>query len=241
MSDIIHNLNQVTQNIKTVALECGRDPEEIKLVAVSKRFPVSAIETGLKAGHNLFGENYIQEAAEKYDQLTNSGETNARIHFIGHLQSNKTKTAAAISSMIETVDRLKLARVLNKHLVALNKNLDILIQVNIGKDHNKSGVFPEDAQDLLQAIKDEKLTNLSIRGLMTMPPITPDAEEARPFFRNLRQLSQDLAEKSLFTDNQKIELSMGMSSDYHVAIQEGATLVRVGTAIFGQRPVLEKA
>lgn len=239
MSDILHNINTVQHKIRDAAIGCDRKPEDIRLVAVSKRFPHSDIIRGIEAGQKLFGENYIQEAAEKYDSLIQDGAT-PQLHFIGHLQSNKAKTATEIFSMVETVDRLKLARQLNKHLANLNKTLNILIQVNIGRDQNKSGVLPEDTEALLSAIKEENLEQLIVCGLMTIAPFTADPEDARPFFRDLKTLSLKLSGKELFANDDKIELSMGMSNDFHVAIQEGATLVRVGTAIFGQRPELNE-
>lgn len=227
------NLEHIRQSITNTAIRCNRPPENIRLVAVSKRFPTSAIFDAQKHGQLLFGENYIQEAEKKHNELSND----VQLHFIGHLQSNKAKTAAKISSMIETVDRLKLAKALNRHCVDLNKNLDILIQVNIGKDPNKSGVLPEDTEQLVTKVKEFK--NLQIRGLMTIPPITNSPEETRPFFQHLKELAIRLSNKDLLPQEEKgLELSMGMSSDYTVAIEEGATLIRVGTAIFGQRPPL---
>jgi hypothetical protein len=167
---------------------------------------------------------------EKIHQLPSS----LRWHFIGHLQSNKAKTAAELFQMIETVDRLKIARALDRHAGALDKKLDILVQVNMGREAQKSGILPEDAPELLQAL--QPLTNLRVRGLMTMPPYGREPEESRPFFQALKKLSLELAAKNYFYDNKAVQLSMGMSGDFTVAIEEGATLVRVGTAIFGTRP-----
>lgn len=224
------NIQQIQKHIEEIASKCGRPKESVRLVAVSKRFPVEAIRKAGKAGQFLFGENYIQEALQKYEDL---GEK-YKLHFIGHLQSNKAKIAARIFTMIETVDTLKLAKVLNKHLDEANKDLDVLIQVNIGLDSNKSGIESETAEELLYEIT--KLPRLRAKGLMTMPPFTSNPEDSRPYFRELRILSERLKEKNLFHDNKFIELSMGMTNDYQVAIEEGATLVRIGTAIFGQRP-----
>jgi PLP dependent protein len=224
------NLKIVRQNICATAARCGRDPEQIKLVAVSKTFPVAAMKEAIVAGQLLFGENYIQEAEQKHAELI---DTTAQLHFIGHLQSNKAHIAARIFQMIETVDRLKLAITLNKHLDQLGRTVDILVQVNIGNDENKFGIAAKETEDLIKKIA--PLQNLRIRGLMTMPPFTEDPEEARPYFQELRSLSEDLQQKNLFSDNKCVELSMGMSNDYPVAIEEGATIIRVGTAIFGHR------
>jgi PLP dependent protein len=226
---IRQNLEEVRAHIAAVAGQCGRDEQSVRLVAVSKRFPADAILEAKQAGQLIFGENYIQEAREKYDTIGND----VSFHFIGHLQSNKAKIAAAIFSMIETIDRKKVAAALHKHLLELDKKLDILIQVNIGFDEKKSGVEPDAAEKLLRDIKD--YSTLQPRGLMTMPPITANPEDSRPYFRQLKSLADDLQKKKLFFDNKNVELSMGMTNDYHVAIEEGATIVRIGTAIFGER------
>lgn len=141
--------------------------------------------------------------------------------------------AAELFQMIETVDRFKIAQALDRHSGSLEKKLDVLVQVNVGREPQKSGILPEEAKDLLQAM--QSLTNLRVRGLMTMPPYGREPEESRPWFRALKKLSLELAETNCFYDNKAIELSMGMSGDFKVAIEEGATLVRVGTAIFGER------
>ena len=189
---IADNIKIVLDNITQTALRCGRAPEDIKLVAVSKRFPTSAIKDALAAGQILFGENYIQELQEKHNDL---GDI-PHFHFIGHLQSNKAKIAAQTCTMVETVDRVKVAKELNKHLTTLGKQLDILIQVNIGLDSNKSGALAEDTEKLLADISN--LPMLRAVGLMTMPPFTEDPEDARPFFRGLRELGNTLMEKKLF-------------------------------------------
>ncbi|MCK5516291.1 MAG: YggS family pyridoxal phosphate-dependent enzyme, partial [Desulfobulbaceae bacterium] len=150
-------------------------------------------------------------------------------------QTNKAKIAAESCAMVETVDRLKLAKALNKRLEELQNNMDILVQVNIGEDPDKSGISAEDTENLLNEL--QSIPRIRTCGLMTMPPIEPNPELSRPYFRRLRLLSEKLSKKNLFFDNDRIELSMGMSSDYHIAIEEGATIVRVGTAIFGNRPV----
>ena len=226
---ISDNLESVRRNITAVAHRCGRNPEEIRLVAVSKTFPVLDMKEAMTSGQFLFGENYIQEAEEKYNEL----DDQVQLHFIGHLQSNKAHIAARIFRMIETVDRIKLALMLNRNLIQSGRTMDILIQVNIGRDEKKSGIGPQDTEDLLKQIA--PLSNLRSLGLMTMPPFSEDPEKSRPYFRELYQLAKDLQSKKLFYDNNCVELSMGMSHDYPVAIEEGATLIRVGTAIFGHR------
>ncbi|SHO51009.1 YggS family pyridoxal phosphate-dependent enzyme [Desulfopila aestuarii] len=226
---IAENIQTILSRIDTVARECGRDPKDIQLVAVSKLFPASAIDEAIKAGQLVFGENYIQEAEKKIDELG----SRCRFHFIGHLQSNKAKIAARLFDVIETVDSVKLARTLSRHLQDLGRTMQILLQVNIGEDENKSGLAAAETEKLLGDIRE--LPNIEVIGLMTMPPFTDDPEDARPYFQQLRELSQQLKDLGLFPQERKIELSMGMSNDYHVAIQEGATIVRVGTAIFGHR------
>jgi hypothetical protein len=229
ISMISENILRVKEKIAHSAENVGRSPEDIKLVAVSKHFPADKIIEAHTAGQVIFGENYIQEVQEKRDRIPPS----AVIHFIGHLQSNKTKIAAATCDMIETVDRLKLGKALNNHLQALNKTMDVLIQVNIGDDIKKAGVKGDETEELL--IQLNNLERIRVCGLMTMPPLVEDPELSRPYFRSLRQLAEQLWAKNLFTMIEKPELSMGMSSDFHIAIEEGATIVRVGTAIFGQR------
>jgi pyridoxal phosphate enzyme (YggS family) len=226
---ISENILRVKEKIAHTAENVGRSSEDIKLVAVSKHFPADKIIEAHAAGQIIFGENYIQEVQEKRDRIPPS----AVIHFIGHLQSNKAKIAAATCDMIETVDRLKLGKALNNHLQALNKTMDVLIQVNIGDDIKKAGVKGDETEELL--IQLNNLERIRVCGLMTMPPLVENPELSRPYFRSLRQLAEQLWAKNLFTMIEKPELSMGMSSDFHIAIEEGATIVRVGTAIFGQR------
>ena len=226
---ISDNLQFIRRQITAIADRCGRNSENIRLVAVSKTLPVAAMKEAVTSGQFLFGENYIQEAEKKFEELGNQ----VQLHFIGHLQSNKAHIAAGIFQMIQTVDRFKLALSLNRHLGQVGRTMDILIQVNIGRDENKSGVSPADTEDLLKKIA--PLSNLRIRGLMTIPPFFDDPEKSRPSYRGLRQLAEDLQGKELFYDNTLVELSMGMSHDYPVAIEEGATLLRIGTALFGDR------
>jgi PLP dependent protein len=226
---IRNNLRKIQEHIATIARECGRSPDDIQLVAVSKTVSTAAIREAIEAGQHVFGENYIQEAQQKISELN----TTASFHFIGHLQSNKAKTAAEIFDVIETIDRFKLAAALSRHLVSIHRTVKILVQVNIGNEDQKSGVVPNYTEQLLRDIR--TLPNLKVVGLMAIPPFTETAELARPYFKKMRDLAEYLAKMDLFSAGEKVELSMGMSDDYPVAIAEGATIVRVGTAIFGSR------
>lgn len=226
---IANNLHNIRESIKKTAISCNRDPSSIKLIAVSKRHTIASIKEAMAAGQFYFGENYIQEAAEKRRGI----DDRAKFHFIGHIQSNKAKLAAELFSMVETVDRYKLAQALNSHLIKLDRKLDILIQVNIGEDPKKSGIPPGEAEAFLKKIG--PLSQLRPMGLMTIPPFSPDNEQTRVHFRNLNNLAKELANQELFLDNSSFELSMGMSQDFETAIEEGATIIRIGTAIFGKR------
>lgn len=229
MDTIKENLATINARLVHAAKRAGRDPREIKLVAVSKKIGRDRIQAAIDCGQLSFGENYIQEARDKIPTLAK----NLSWHFIGHLQSNKARFAAELFDVIETVDSLKLATALNKHLTDLRKNLSILIQINIGGEHQKSGVPPAEAEKLLRVIN--RLPMLQVTGLMAMPPFFSDPESVRPYFRQLRQTAEELTVKKLFGPYSRPELSMGMSGDFEVAIEEGATIIRIGTAIFGPR------
>ncbi len=231
MENICKKLQEIKCNIKACAQRCGRDYNEITLVAVSKRQSIDKIKEAILCQHKIFGENYLQEAKEKREQLKDYKDIS--FHCIGHIQSNKAKIAVATFDVIETVDRIKLARLIDRHCNELDKKIKILIQVNIGREPQKHGVLPEESEQLIREITEE--TNLEISGLMTIPPLTKSSPEKRHYFREMKQLANNLSEKNLFKNKTKVELSMGMSSDYQIAIEEGATIVRVGTAIFGAR------
>jgi pyridoxal phosphate enzyme (YggS family) len=222
-------LQELRTELAAVARQSGRDPAEIKLIAVSKRFPVAAILAARAAGQTVFGENYLQEAAEKRDLLPDDVE----LHLIGHLQSNKAKAAATLFTMIHTIDRFKIGAALNRYLEKEQRHLDVLVQINVGRDPNKAGVLPENAEALLGRLA--TLPNLHVMGLMTMPPYNKDPELSRPCFRELRRLAETFQRLGLFAADAAPELSMGMSHDYRIAIEEGATMIRIGTAIFGER------
>lgn len=214
--------------INKAALRCNRDPESIHLVAVSKTIPANRIREAIEAGVTTLGENYVQEARNKFNVLS---AYQVSWHFIGHLQSNKAKYAVRLFDLIHSVDTLKLARELNKQANKVNKIQDVLIQINISKEPSKSGSDIENAANLIKDIV--LFENLSIKGLMAMPPFFNNPEKTRPYFIALRNL-RDQIQKALpgvVLD----ELSMGMTGDFEAAIEEGATLVRIGTAIFGER------
>ena len=215
---IRERLEQVRQRLAVAGRLAGRQPEEITLVAVSKIKPASDIQAAYDAGQRHFGESYVQEFEAKRRELPDL--PGAVFHMIGKLQSNKTKTASELFDVIQTIHGIKLARRLND----AGKPLDVFLEVKLGDEETKSGL----SEDELPAVKEfvESCGNLKLRGLMGMPPWSDDPEQARPYFRRLRQLAER---------HGLAELSMGMSHDLEVAVEEGATLVRVGTAIFGKR------
>jgi len=226
---IQNRLRLVRERIEATALACGRDPKTVKLVAVSKTVPVDPIRAAIKAGVTVLGENYVQEAREKIEALN---EEKISWHLVGHLQSNKAKYAVKLFDLIHSVDSLKLAKELNRRANALGKVQDILIQVNISGEETKSGVDTEQAIKLVREIS--LLENLAICGLMTMPPYFNAPDKVRPYFRALGSL-QGLIRDQAIPNVRMDELSMGMTGDFEAAVEEGATLVRIGTAIFGER------
>jgi len=229
MSQIRENLEKIRDRINRAARRSDRDPDSVQLVAVSKKMSVEFIEEAISCGQKAFGENYLQEAVEKI-KLFGPGVS---WHYIGHLQSNKAAAVADVFTMVETVGRLKTARVLDRSMKEKGRALPVLVQVNIGGEPQKSGVLPEDAAGLLMEM--QGLTGLLVKGLMVMPPYSPDPEAVRPYFRRTRELAENLQGKGLLPARGTLEISMGMSGDFEVAVEEGATLVRVGTALFGQR------
>jgi pyridoxal phosphate enzyme (YggS family) len=227
------NLSEIRRRIAAAASRVNRSPADIKLVAVSKRIPPERILKAIDRGHSVFGENYVQEAIEKIPNIKNLASQKVIFHFIGKLQTNKAKKAAELFDVIETVDTIKLGLTLEKHCAALHKPLEAYVQVNIAAEKQKSGVHPDACEKLLRGLAQCQF--LRIMGLMTMPPSFPEPEAVRPFFRQLRQLSEKLTLKGLLGQFGAVELSMGMSGDFEVAIEEGATVVRIGTALFGAR------
>jgi pyridoxal phosphate enzyme (YggS family) len=231
---VAENIARVQEKIRTAAARAGRDPGEITLLAVSKTFAAERIREAYQASIRHFGENRVQEFAGKVDSLRDLGD--ARWHMIGHLQTNKAGKAAELFSAIDSVDSLKLAEKLNDSAHTAGKKLAVLIEVNVGGEAAKSGVPPDslELERLLAAAP--QFDHLEIRGLMTVPPFTEDPQEARPFFRKLRVLRDKIEDRKLSGARMDV-LSMGMSHDFEVAIEEGSTCVRVGTAIFGDRTV----
>ena len=229
-SPLCARLDDILTNIAAATRRAGRAPESVKLVAVSKTVGPGPIREALACGQTLFGENYLQEAQAKIPQLG----AGASWHYIGHLQSNKCREVARLFTTVETVDRLKTAQKLDECAASLGRTLDILVQVNIGEEPQKAGVMPDAAEALLAAV--QTCGHLRCLGLMALPPHFDAPEASRPYFRLLRQMGEDFAQKERFFNNQAVELSMGMSGDYAAAIEEGATIVRVGTALFGARP-----
>jgi hypothetical protein len=226
MTLIDDNIQRVRERMERACSRSGRRPGEVLLVAVSKTVPAGRIREALDAGLTYFGESYIQEAQKKIEELQAGAW-----HFIGHLQRNKARTAARLFSMVETVDRLSLAEELNRQAREAGKILEVLIQVNEAEEESKSGLPPDKVPALLEAA--HSLSCLRIRGLMAIPPYDPDPESSRPWFRSLYQWREEWQKR--FPSLDLSQLSMGMSHDFETAIEEGATLIRVGTALFGAR------
>ncbi|MBI5880236.1 MAG: YggS family pyridoxal phosphate-dependent enzyme [Chloroflexi bacterium] len=230
---IAENAAHVREWIADAAARAGRAPGSVALVAVSKTVPAAAIVEAYAAGLRDFGENRVQEAVEKYETLAVQ-MPDARWHLIGHLQRNKVKDAIACASMIHSIDSLRLAEALEARCAAAGRVLPVLIEVNAGEEASKSGYRPSASLDLLyrEAAQIAALPHLRLDGLMTVAPFAPDPEAARPVFARVRALRDDLAAR---LGRPLPQLSMGMSGDFRAAIAEGATLVRIGTAIFGER------
>ena len=227
MSDPLEqNYSRLCTEIMQAAEKSGRDPGAVRLLAVSKKVSVERLRILWGLGHRLFGENRVQEARVKIPEMPAGGEW----HFIGGLQTNKAKEAVEWFDVIESVDRLELAGELQKRAEAAGKNLKVLIEVNVGGEAAKHGAKPEEAETLFRAVN--AMSRLEVRGLMAIPPFREEPEEARPFFRKLREIREQLEQSA---GAALPELSMGMSHDFPVAIAEGATLVRIGTALFGPR------
>jgi len=225
---IASNLERLQNEIADASARAHRNPATVALMAVSKMNPAAAIREAYEAGQRLFGENRVQEWQTKRTDLTDVFPA-AQTHLIGPLQNNKTSKAAEIFDAIDTLDSLKTAERLNAAAASLNKILPILIEVKLSPEDTKHGLAPEDLPTLLRAL--EPLTNLAPRGLMTVPPFDEDPEHARPYFQHLRRLRDD----NLTLHPTLTELSMGMSNDFRVAIEEGSTTIRIGTALFGKR------
>lgn len=225
MNSISANLSHILKRIKLAAERAGRDAETIKLVAVTKNVGIPKIREAIAGGVTIIGENRIQEAREKFNEI---GST-VQWHFIGHLQTNKVKYLFDIFSLIHSVDSLPLAEEIQKRAEKKGIKTDILIEVNISGEKTKFGISPEKVIPLARDIS--KLKNINLKGLMTIPPFSESPEDSRQYFRMLRTLVTDVKKDGIKIN----ELSMGMSNDFEVAIEEGATIIRIGTAIFGER------
>ena len=226
--DIATNLERIRREVAAACARCGRDPASVRLIAVSKTHPAAAVIAAAAGGQRLFGESYVQEFLIKAGEVALPVEW----HFIGHLQSNKVRQLPGKVTMIHSVDRISLAEEIDRQWGKAGLMAEVLIEVNLGGESSKGGVAETELEPLLRHLA--TLRHLAVRGLMILPPYLADPEAVRPYFRRLRELAARVAALGL-PGVQMRELSMGMSHDFVVAIEEGATLVRVGTAIFGER------
>jgi pyridoxal phosphate enzyme (YggS family) len=224
----------VKARIAAAAEQCGRDPSGITLIAISKTHPASVIKELIELGATDLGENRVQEAETKIPQVGHpEGAKAARWHLVGHLQANKARKALGLFDVIHSLDSVELAKRLDRLCAEVGReSLPLLIQVDLGHEETKSGVDEKELPQLVETV--QQLERLELIGLMTLPPFFEDPKQARPYFRRLRELRDELAHKGAFGDRIG-ELSMGMTHDFAVAIEEGATMVRIGTAIFGER------
>jgi pyridoxal phosphate enzyme (YggS family) len=232
MTSIAENLERVRKQIASAAAKSGRSPDEVKLIAITKTHPAEKVREAVEAGQTLFGESRVQEARAKIPELS----SNIRWHFVGHLQKNKVRPALPLFEMIHSVDSLALAQDINR--IAEEEGLypKVLLEVNVAGEGTKFGFTPDDLREQMEVLL--ALPRLSIEGLMCIPPLAVESEDSRKFFVQVREL-RDSLEKEF---NMKLpQLSMGMTQDFPIGIQEGATLVRVGTAIFGERSKKQKA
>ena len=226
METIENNLKIINEKIKKAALKANRNPEEIKLVAVTKTATMEQIKEAISAGVRIIGENKVQEAKEKYQILTADIEW----HLVGHLQTNKVKYAIEIFDFIHSVDSIKLAKEIDRRSLQFGMITNVLVEVNVSGEETKYGIKPEEVEPFLKEISE--FSRIKVRGLMTIAPIVEDKEEVRPYFRKLRELFKEIKNKNI--KNVKMDyLSMGMTEDFEVAIEEDANMVRIGRGIFG--------
>ncbi len=228
MEFIKQNLTEVEEKICAACKRAGRNRSDVTLIAVSKTKPIEMLEACMENGITIFGENKVQELCEKYEVLPKD----LHWHLIGHLQRNKVKYITDKAELIHSVDSLRLAQAISDDAVKKGVNVDILIEVNVAEEDSKFGLKTEETENLVREIS--MLPNVFIKGLMTIAPYTEVPEENRTIFRTLKQLSVDIASKNIDNVSMNV-LSMGMTGDYEVAIEEGATMIRVGTGIFGER------
>ena len=225
---ITENLEQVRKNIEEACRAVNRDPGEVTLISVSKTKPVSMLQEAYDAGSRDFGENKVQEIMDKYPQLP----SDIRWHMIGHLQRNKVKYVVGRAALIHSVDSVRLAEAIDQEAEKKGIVMPVLVEVNVASEESKFGVRVEECADFIENIA--KMEHISVEGLMTIAPFVENAEDNRKYFAKLRELSVDISAKNIDNVNMR-DLSMGMTGDYEVAIEEGATMVRVGTGIFGER------
>ena len=229
LSTIKENYEQIVARIAEAAIKSGRTPEDITFLAATKTVDPEFINYAISLGLKFIGENKVQELLSKYDAYDLQNST---LHFIGHLQTNKVRQIVGKVKMIQSVDSYKLANEISKQSIKNNLVTDILVEVNIGNEENKSGVKPEELESLLREISG--LEGISVKGLMAIPPICENEQKIRGYFANMRNLFLDISEKKIDNIRREI-LSMGMSGDYYEAILEGANLVRIGSSLFGAR------
>ena len=225
---IQENIKLVEENIKKACEKVGRDVNEVTLIAVSKTKPYTAIEEALPTGVKDYGENKVQELCDKYEILPKD----IKWHMIGHLQRNKVKYLVGKASLIHSVDSIRLAEQIEKEYAKADEIANILIEVNMAQEESKFGITSEETEQLVREIA--KFPHIRIKGLMTIAPYTDNPESNRVYFRNMKKLSVDIENKNIDNVSMSV-LSVGMTGDYQVAVEEGATLVRVGTGIFGER------
>ena len=228
-TDIVSNVMGIRQRMAAAAERCGRNHEDINLMAVSKTIPPERVHEAIKAGITWFGENYVQEARDKIALI----KEKVQWHMIGHLQTNKAKYVVNLFDYIHSIDRLDLAREIDRRAGLFGRKINILMEVNISGEPSKSGIEASEAIELIKNVS--ALENLNVQGLMTMAPYSDNPENSRPHFAALRNLQQKIIQEGI-AGIQMNELSMGMTDDFEIAIEEGATIVRVGTYIFGPRP-----
>jgi len=238
-STILANYQRALEQIDQAARSAGRNPETVKLVVVTKGHPVQVVQEALEVGVRVFGENYAEEGVEK--MVACPAQIRVEWHMIGHVQSRKARIVCEHYDWVHSLDRIKLANRLDRYAGELGRRLPVLLECNVSGEQSKSGWRAWDETGWEKLLEDVErvlaLSNLEVRGLMCMPPFMPDPELARPYFQRLRRLRDFLAQR--FPGARWEELSMGMSADYQVAVQEGATMVRIGTAIVGARPVAD--
>ena len=225
---IVENIEHVRENIEKACKKVGRSVDEVTLIAVSKTKPYTDIEEALKSGTLDYGENKVQEMCEKYEILPK----NIRWHMIGHLQRNKVKYLVGKTELIHSVDSIRLAEQIEKEYAKKGETANILIEVNMAQEESKFGITSQETEELIRKIS--TFEHIRIKGLMTIAPYTDNPETNRVYFRQMKKLSVDIRDKNIDNDSMDV-LSMGMTGDYQVAIEEGSTMVRVGTGIFGER------